>query len=444
MPSSFVARLLESPAEREHKNLYGKGISPSYNGKDVVSIAFENTTKELAEAWLTDHEFAGVALEEIPEQLKTTTRALAIDISSSGGKFERNGNALTIKNVKLLATGVHTDSLQKTPWRVKPDVLERHAANWTDDTVWNRHAGGQHRAVTDKIGNVQNIRYQNEAATGDVVLHGLTQNSRDAAALVEAGQINHVSVETSGSDRWNVGTKEFEAQDITFTGLALVNRGACKVCTLRENGGPGSGNFGHSGIPGQQGGSSSEGGGDIKPAAVMGAKYTNQKAEYESAMKKGMEDVDKILNDKLTKPQKIEELRKINIFLDSSVKSGDIRSEAEKILHARHVPGFYFSSQSLEGDTVRENSEPEEKIEIMTPEEIAAIKADIKKELAAEQDPKILALETKLAAAEKKVKELSEAEAQMKTIDTEADRDLAEPTGYRVDIDSDGNVCRVI
>ena len=117
-------------------------------------------------------------------------------------------------------------------------TLERYAANWTDDTVWNRHAGGQHRAVTDKIGRVENVTYKDGAVVGDVNLHGLTQNSRDAAALVEAGEINFVSVETVGKDKWNPGTREYEATDITFTGLALVNRGACKVCTLRESSEP--------------------------------------------------------------------------------------------------------------------------------------------------------------------------------------------------------------
>jgi hypothetical protein len=76
--------------------------------------------------------------------------------------------------------------MQKTPWRVSARILERYATNWTDDTVWNRHAGGQHRAVTDKIGKVENMSYNAGAVIGDVILHGLTQNSRDAAALVEA------------------------------------------------------------------------------------------------------------------------------------------------------------------------------------------------------------------------------------------------------------------
>ena len=237
MPS-YIARIRDEPAIREHRNLYGKGISPSYNeSKDVVSISFLEHSLEDAESWLKEHEFSDYKLEE-NEDTKPTTRAFAFGLAEMAGRIERTGQGLTIRGVKLLAEGTWTDSMQKTPWRVNSGTLERYAANWTDDTVWNRHAGGQHRAVTDKIGRVENVTYKDGAVVGDVNLHGLTQNSRDAAALVEAGEINFVSVETVGKDKWNPGTREYEATDITFTGLALVNRGACKVCTLRENSEP--------------------------------------------------------------------------------------------------------------------------------------------------------------------------------------------------------------
>lgn len=237
MPS-YIARIRDEPAIREHKNLYGKGISPSYNeSKDVVSISFLEHSLEEVESWLKEHEFSDYTIEENADP---TTRAFAFGLAEMAGRIERTGQGLTIRGVKLLAEGTWTDSMQKTPWRVSARTLERYAANWTDDTVWNRHAGGQHRAVTDKIGRVENVTYKDGAVVGDVNLHGLTQNSRDAAALVEAGEINFVSVETVGKDKWNPGTREYEATDITFTGLALVNRGACKVCTLRENSEPAS------------------------------------------------------------------------------------------------------------------------------------------------------------------------------------------------------------
>jgi hypothetical protein len=327
----LVARIHEGEAVREQQNKYGPGITPAWDTHgNVVTISFSGDfTRELAEDWLNKQGYAGAVIE----QNEPVKRTLSFGISDVSGRMERNGNALTVKGVRLLAEGVWTDSMQKTPWRVKPEVLQRQATNWTDNTIWNRHAGGQHRAVTDKVGSVQNLRYENGAAVGDVHLHGLTQNSRDAAALVEAGEINYVSVETLGKDKWNVGTKEFEAQDITFTGLALVNKGACTVCTLRENEAP---------------------------------------------------------------PEPIAE---------------------------------------------PEAPEPIEEDEGMTLEEIAALKADIKKELSDVYDGRIKELSDKLAASEKKVKELSEAEAEIKTKASDSTvRDLAPPAGYRVIIDSQGEV----
>ena len=63
MPSSFVARVRDEPIAREHKNLYGKGITPHYNAdKDVVQISFENHTLEEAQTWLKEHEFPDVEI----------------------------------------------------------------------------------------------------------------------------------------------------------------------------------------------------------------------------------------------------------------------------------------------------------------------------------------------------------------------------------------------
>lgn len=332
MPS-FIARIRDGPAIREHKNLYGKGITPAYNAdKDVMYITFTDNTRESADQWLAEHDFSEYSLIETLD--KPTPRSLSLDVTT--GRVERTASGgLVVRGVKLLAEGVWTDSLQKTPWRLAAETLERFHKNWTDDTVWNRHSGGQHRAVTDKVGRVENVRYGGGAVVGDVNLHGITQNSRDAAALVEAGEINYVSVETLGRDIYNPETREYEAQEIQFTGLALVNRGACKVCTLREN--------------------------------------------------------------------------------------------AEPITHEH---------------------EKEEEGSLMTPEEVAALKAEITKDLTSPYESQIKELAQKVESLEKekeslsaKLKEMAEAEAEIKTRQAESlIRDLSQPAGYRVTVDSNGEV----
>ena len=53
--------------------------------------------------------------------------------------------------------------------------------------------------------------------------------------MVKAGQANFVSVEHGGKERWNPGRRIYQAEELTFTGIATVNRGACAKCTIRDN-----------------------------------------------------------------------------------------------------------------------------------------------------------------------------------------------------------------
>ncbi|HQJ88742.1 MAG TPA: hypothetical protein PLY91_09405 [Methanoregulaceae archaeon] len=149
--------------------------------------------------------------------------------------LERSGDALIVRDVNLLAAGTWTDSGTRTPCEYAPAVLEQYAANWADSSLWSRHLGGAPRRITEKVGTVLNPHFENDAVVGDLALHGLTSESRDTIALIEAGEANYVSVEHTGRERWNVGRKVHEAQEILFLGAAVVNRGACARCTLRAN-----------------------------------------------------------------------------------------------------------------------------------------------------------------------------------------------------------------
>lgn len=152
----------------------------------------------------------------------------------STGKFQELEGGLLIRDIKLLSSGIWTDSNVKTPLFYPPEVLQRYYSNWIDNAVWSRHNGGVPRDITDKIGETRNQRYENEAIMGDIFLHGKTSKSRDTIELVKAGLANFVSVEHGGKEMWNVGMKRYEAQDLTFGGVAVVNRGACAVCTIQN------------------------------------------------------------------------------------------------------------------------------------------------------------------------------------------------------------------
>ena len=167
-------------------------------------------------------------------------RMLNLDLPTAPEHYlEQEGGGLLVRGVVLLAEGTWTDSAVRTPLYYPREVLERCAKQWESSTYWARHAGGQPRnIVTDRLGEVLDTRYDAKlgAIVGDVLYDGLTQASRDGAALalgrVRMGKPLAVSVEWYGDAVYNAKEKREEAVDIHFTGLAAVDRGACKRCTL--------------------------------------------------------------------------------------------------------------------------------------------------------------------------------------------------------------------
>lgn len=174
--------------------------------------------------------------------MRPKMRMLNVDLPAAPEHYlEQDGGGLLVKDVVLLATGTWTDSAVRTPLFYPTAALEKHAADWEATTYWARHSGGQPRnIVTDRLGDVLNPRYEAEveggAIVGDVLYDGLTQASRDGAALAlgraKAGKPLAVSVEWYGSAVYNKSEKREEAAELHFVGLAAVDRGACAVCGL--------------------------------------------------------------------------------------------------------------------------------------------------------------------------------------------------------------------
>ena len=139
---------------------------------------------------------------------------------------------LMIHDVIIMAAGAWTD-MHGIDTVFTAEVLQRCASQWSDNAVWTRHSGGTPRSVTEKIGAVVNPRYSHDSAAvmGDVYLHCQTDASKACASLVqmprESGGIKDVSAET---------VVEIQPDglviDVSFTGLALVEDGACEVCKL--------------------------------------------------------------------------------------------------------------------------------------------------------------------------------------------------------------------
>jgi len=153
---------------------------------------------------------------------------LAID----GGNFEPlEDGAMMVNNVIAMAAGEWT-SMQGVTAKFSDDVLKICAENWPSRGVWTRHPGGSPRNIVEQVGNVMNPRYEEgKGVVVDIHLHGRSGNSKDIISMVqfpaERGGIRDVSAETileldaSGNVR-----------NITFTGLAIVDVGACETCKI--------------------------------------------------------------------------------------------------------------------------------------------------------------------------------------------------------------------
>jgi hypothetical protein len=160
---------------------------------------------------------------------------------SKGSMITEPDGSLLIKDVPMLAEGVWTDSTVGTPLNYISRTLEADAANWIDNSGWNRHIGKVPRASTDKVGEAVNPHFgrftggdgrEHAAVLSDVRVWPWTQNQRDMQEMIRHNLISFVSVEHTGPEQYNAETHQMESAGLTFTGFAFVNKGACKLCQI--------------------------------------------------------------------------------------------------------------------------------------------------------------------------------------------------------------------
>lgn len=146
------------------------------------------------------------------------------------------GNGILIKDVKVIAVGKWRDATTLMEISYTAAALEKFSMNWADTTIWSKHTLGMGRSIVDNIGEYRNIHFADRAIVADVFLHGETAASIDTIHIVkrafDSGKPIYNSAELTTSVEWNAKTQEYEADDITFTGGAIVNIGGCSLCTL--------------------------------------------------------------------------------------------------------------------------------------------------------------------------------------------------------------------
>ena len=173
--------------------------------------------------------------KDMAELESKITRMFNAPMGATNDKLIATGDGgLIIKDIVWLAEGTWTDSLVGTPLHYPAKTLEEGAGNWVGTGIWTRHPGGKPRAISDKIGIIQNSHYSPEhrGVVSDGFLHGRTQASRDVIEMVKAGLVTDVSSEVGGKEVWNAEAKRYEAASLAFYGGAMVDVGACKTCKL--------------------------------------------------------------------------------------------------------------------------------------------------------------------------------------------------------------------
>lgn len=247
-PCEHAARITDPeqyPRLRRQNDKFGAGIDAIYGvdaaGSSLQAIRFhsEHFTANDAQAWLKEKGYNPILFEPaltIRQQTEPSEFKRALGFDFSRGQLIEQDGGLLIKDVTLLAEGTWTDSGVKTALHYPAKVLQEYAANWRDTAVWSRHLGGAPRNITEKIGDVLNPHYLESAraVVGDIFLHGGNQHSRDTIEMVKRKLVNFVSVEHGGGEVYNSDTKRLESSSLVFVGAAIVNKGACKRCTLRE------------------------------------------------------------------------------------------------------------------------------------------------------------------------------------------------------------------
>lgn len=209
----------------------------SKHGQEIWLAAFNSAFeqyKDEEKAFATAWAAAKKDNKENSNSFRENVRSLNRELKN---QFVRGGDgSLLVKDVPLLAEGEWTDSSVQTPLFYPQSILKKCANNWVIRSIWARHSGGMPRSITDKVGEIENERFDESAKAilGDLRFHCRTQVSKDCSELVEGGFINAVSVEHGGTEKFNREASRYEAEELEFYGLAMVDRGACETCVIRR------------------------------------------------------------------------------------------------------------------------------------------------------------------------------------------------------------------
>ena len=135
------------------------------------------------------------------------------------------------RNATLITSGEWTDSISRTPITYTDVALKLSARYWKNKILNVDHEW----KVLNTIGTIENPYYHKGAIKGDLFIPPITQNRKDAIALIDNNEVNSLSVELMSQDVWDADTCKRYATDIEYIGCALIygDNGACSDAKIR-------------------------------------------------------------------------------------------------------------------------------------------------------------------------------------------------------------------
>lgn len=172
---------------------------------------------------------------------KRTVRRLLVPFSYDRKKITK-GDGRLYQDCTLLNEGEFVDSIVQVPAYYSGDELKKAAISWNNKSKY--HDLDEDRTYVDldhkvyevlaRIGYVANVHYSDKALKGDIFLHLLTRPSKDTKILIDAGYINHLSVEITTHDKYSAKDSMVFAEDINLLGVAVVTVGADPNATVHK------------------------------------------------------------------------------------------------------------------------------------------------------------------------------------------------------------------
>jgi len=143
--------------------------------------------------------------------------------------IHKSGDSKIYRDVVIFTPGDWTDAITNAPVRYSTHELKKSYNKWSKNYLNLDHSW----SVLDRIGYVNNVRYQNEKLIADLQIFRDTQNGKDVIESIENGLINELSVELLSTDVWDSKEMIRLATDLEFIGCAIVTEGACAETKIK-------------------------------------------------------------------------------------------------------------------------------------------------------------------------------------------------------------------